>query len=96
LRHVRRGRILDVYSLEHGGAEVMEGEVLETSPLSGKALRDADLPEDITIGAVIQEGVVKFPEPDLVIKQGDKIVLLAEKSAMKAIEALFRVSSDYF
>jgi len=96
LRHVRRGRILDVYSLEHGGAEVMEGEVLETSPLSGKALRDADLPEDITIGAVIHEGVVKFPEPDLVVKQGDKIVLLAEKSAMKAIEALFRVSSDYF
>ncbi len=96
LRHVRRGRILDVYSLENGGAEVMEGEVLETSPLAGKALRDADLPDDITIGAVVHEGVVKFPEPDLVIKQGDKIVLLAEKSAMKAIEALFRVSSDYF
>ena len=96
LRHVRRGRILDVYSLEHGGAEVMEGEVLETSPLSGKTLKEADLPEDITIGAVIHEGVVKFPEPDLVVKQGDKIVLLAEKSAMKAIEALFRVSSDYF
>ncbi len=96
LRHVRRGRILDVYSLENGGAEVMEGEVLETSPLAGKALRDADLPADITIGAVIHNGVVKFPEPDLVVKQGDKIVLLAEKSALKAIEALFRVSTDYF
>ncbi len=96
LRHVRRGRILDVYSLDQGGAEVMEGEVLETSPLSGKALRDAELPSDITIGAVIHKGVVQFPHADLVIKQGDKVILLAERSAMKSIEAMFRVSSDYF
>jgi len=57
LRHVRKGRILDVYSLEQGRAEIMEGEVLETSPLAGKALREADVPNDIRIGAVIQKGV---------------------------------------
>lgn len=96
LRHVRKGRILDVYSLEQGRAEVMEGEVLETSPLAGKALRDAALPNDIRVGAVIHKGNVLFPEPDLVIKAGDQIVLLAEKSAMKDIESMFRVSTDYF
>jgi len=96
LRHVRRGRILDVYSLEQGSAEVMEGEVLETSPLSGKALRDAELPADITIGAVIHKGVVQFPHPDLIVRQGDRVVLLAEMSALKEIEAMFRVSTDYF
>lgn len=96
LRHVRRGRILDVYSLEQGSAEVMEGEVLETSPLSGKALRDAELPADITIGAVIHKGVVQFPHPDLIVRQGDSVVLLAETSALKEIEAMFRVSTDYF
>ena len=96
LRHVRRGRILDVYSLEQGGAEVMEGEVLETSPLAGKTLREAELPDDITIGAVIHEGEVLFPKPDLLVRQGDKVILLAERSAMKAIEAMFRVSTDYF
>lgn len=96
LRHVRRGRILDVYSLEQGSAEVMEGEVLETSPLSGKALRDAELPADITIGAVIHKGTVQFPHPDLIVRQGDSVVLFAEKSAMKEIEAMFRVSTDYF
>jgi len=46
----------------------MEGEVLETSPLAGKALRDANLPNDIRIGAIIHEGEVKFPEPDLIVK----------------------------
>lgn len=96
LRHVRRGRILDVYSLDQGGAEVMEGEVLETSPLAGKALRDAELPNNITIGAIIHKGVVEFPRPDLIVRQGDKVILLAERSAMKSIEAMFRVSTDYF
>jgi len=96
LRHVRKGRILDVYSLEQGRAEIMEGEVLETSPLAGKALREADVPNDIRIGAVIQKGIVMFPEPDLIVKTGDKVVLLAEKSAMKSIESMFRVSADYF
>ena len=96
LRHVRRGRILDVYSLEQGRAEVMEGEVLETSPLSGKSLRDAELIDGIAIGAIISDGRVMFPTPDTVIKTGDQLVLFVEKSAMKDIELMFRVSTDYF
>jgi len=96
LRHVRRGRILDVYSLEQGRAEVMEGEVLDTSPLSGKSLRDAEKIDGIAIGAIVSEGRVMFPKPDTIIKTGDQIVLLAEKSAMKDIEQMFRVSTDYF
>jgi len=96
LRHVRRGRILDVYSLEQGRAEIMEGEVLETSPLAGKSLRDAGLIDGIAIGAILHEGRVLFPTEDTIVKTGDHIVLLAEKSAMKDIEQMFRVSSDYF
>jgi len=37
-----------------------------------------------------------FPRPDTIIKTGDQVVLLAEKSAMKDIEQMFRVSTDYF
>ena len=96
LRHVRRGRILDVYSLEQGRAEVMEGEVLDTSPLSGKSRREAEVIDGIAIGAVISEGRVIFPTPETVIKTGDQVVLLAEKAAMKDIEQMFRVSTDYF
>lgn len=96
LRHVRRGRILDVFSIEEGAAEVMEGEVLETSPLAGKKLMDADIGEGIAIGAVIHNGQVLYPKPELVIRPGDRIVLLAELAALKTVEQLFRVSMDYF
>ena len=96
LRHVRRGRILDVYTLGHGGAEVIEGEVMETSPLTGKPLKEAGFEEGVAIGAVIQGGRVVFPDPELVIRQGDRIILLAEKSTLKDVEATFRVSAEYF
>ena len=96
LRHVRRGRILDVFSIDEGSAEVMEGEVLETSPLAGKTLESVEIGEGISIGAVIHDGHVVFPSPDLVVKPGDRLVLLAERGALKTVEQLFRVSMDYF
>ena len=58
--------------------------------------READVIDGIAIGAVINEGKVIFPTPDTVIKTGDQLVLFAEKSAMKDIEQMFRVSTDYF
>ncbi len=96
LRHVRKGRILDVFALEGGAAEVMEGEVLDTSPLSGKTLEEASIPDGIVIGAIIRDGNVLQPAPDLTIYTHDRIVLLADISALKHVEHLFRVSADYF
>ena len=96
LRHVRRGRILDVFSIDEGSAEVMEGEVLETSPLAGKRLDSAEIGEGVAIGALINDGRVQFPKPDLIVRPGDRLVLLAERGALKTVEQLFRVSMDYF
>ena len=96
LRHMRRGRIVDLYSIENGAAEVMEGEVMETSPLAGKSLSHEDIPDGIRIGAVVREGKVLVPHDDLIVRSGDHIVLLVERDALKDVEKLFRVSVDYF
>ena len=85
LRYVRRGRVRDVFTLSDGKAEVIEGELLETSMLAGKRLEDVNL-EGISIGAVIQDGDVRPLDESLVFKKGDYIVLLAEKSAYKQVE----------
>ena len=96
LRHVRRGRILEVYALEQGGAEVIEGEVLDTSPMAGKALGDVALGEGIAIGAIISDGAVFAPTPGHILRPGNRVVLLAEKGALEDIVTMFRVSSDYY
>ena len=96
LRHVRRGRILEVYSLEQGGAEVIEGEVLDTSPMAGKALGDVAMSEGVAIGAILADGEVFFPSPEFVLRPGHRVVLMAEKGALESIMTMFRVSSDYY
>ena len=96
LTHVRKGRILDVFAIENGMAEVMEAEVLETSPLAGKALSEGMIPDGVAIGAIIRDNVVIKPSPELIIRNHDRIVLSAEKSDLKFVEQLFRVSLDYF
>lgn len=96
LRHVRKGRIIDVFAIGDGAAEVMEGEVLETSPLSGRTLKEASIPEGIAVGAIIRHGEFLYPYPDLAIKNKDRVILLCEKEALKHVQQLFRVSADYF
>lgn len=96
LRHVRKGRIIDVFAIGDGAAEVMEGEVLETSPLSGRTIKEAAIPEGIAIGAIIRQGEFMYPYPDLTIKNKDRVILLCEKEALKHVQQLFRVSADYF
>lgn len=96
LQHVRRGRILAVYSVEQGAAEVIEAQALETSPIVGTMLRDFEMPQGIRLGAIYREGKVLRPDGDSKIKTGDRIVLLATAEAVRNVEQLFRVSLEFF
>lgn len=96
LQHIRRGRILAVYSVQEGGGEVIEAEALETSPLVGPQLRDADLPEGVRIGALIRNGEILRPNGSTRIRAKDRVVVFALADAIKKVEQLFRVSLDYF
>jgi len=96
LRHARRGRIVDVFAIETDQAEVVEGEILETSPIAGKTISDAAIPKGITVGAIIRGNDVIFDVDDVVIKPHDHLVLFVEDSALSHVERLFRVSMDFF
>lgn len=96
LRHVRRGRIRALHSLRDGEAEVFEAQVLNTSPMAGKRVRDLVLPGGAAIGAILSKGVVVMPAADRVIEADDLVVMLAMSRDLKEVETLFRVSIDFF
>ena len=96
LQHVRRGRILGVYSLQNGAAEIIEAGALDTSPLVGKPLRDFELPDGIRIGAILHEGEVIRPSGDSIIRSGDKVVILALNDHVHEVEQMFRASLEFF
>ncbi|MBJ3762913.1 Trk system potassium transporter TrkA [Maribius pontilimi] len=96
LRHIRHGRVRSVYSIGDAEAEVIEAQVLSTSPISGELIRDIDFPEGVLVGAVEKGGKVVRPTGTTRIEEGDVIVLFALTSDVPAVERLFQVSIDFF
>ena len=96
LQHVRRGRIRAVHSLGEGFGEIIEAEILDTSPLLGKSIREAGLPKGVLFGAVVREGKVIIPRADTVMQARDRVVLLAATDAVKEVEKMFAVGLEFF
>lgn len=96
LRHIRHGRVRGVYSVGDAEAEVIEAQILSTSPLAGRAVRDIDFPEGVLIGAVMKDGKVVKPTGGLKIDEGDVIVVFAMAADVPEVERLFQVSIDFF
>lgn len=96
LRHIRHGRVRNVYSIGDAEAEVIEAQVLSTSPISGQLIRDIDFPEGVLVGAVEKGGKVVRPAGSTRIEEGDIIVLFALTADVPAVERLFQVSIDFF
>ncbi|MEC3860988.1 Trk system potassium transporter TrkA [Mesobacterium sp. TK19101] len=96
LRHIRHGRVRAVYSIGDAEAEVIEAEVLSTSPIAGQRIRDTDFPEGVLVGAILQNGKVIKPTGSTLIEEGDTIVLFAMSKDVQEVERLLQVSIDFF
>ena len=96
LRHIRHGRVRSVYSIGDAEAEVIEAQVLTTSPIAGRKLRDVDFPEGVLVGGILKGGKMHKPRGDLRIDEGDIVAIFAMASQVAEVEALLQVSIDFF
>lgn len=96
LQHIRKGKIRNLHTVRYGEAEILEAEVLETSPLLGKSLKELDLPDGIVAGAVRRGDEVIMPRGGTVFEINDRVVLLALSSIIKKVEKLFAVRVEFF
>ncbi len=96
LRRIRRGRILAVYSIRDGAAEIIEAEALETSPMVGRPLTEIKLPNGIMVGAILRGEEVIIPRAQTVIEERDRVVILAAAHAVKKFEQMFAVRLEFF
>ncbi|HKL05254.1 MAG TPA: Trk system potassium transporter TrkA [Roseovarius sp.] len=96
LRHIRHGRVRQVYSIGDAEAEVIEAEVLSTSNLAGSQIREIDFPEGVLVGAVKKGGDIRKPSGGLRIEAGDVVVLFAMADDVAKVEQLLQVSIDFF
>ena len=93
LKHVHKGTIQTVYTLLNGEYEIIEAEIIETSELINKSLKDSNLPQEIRIGAILRKKDIIIPRSDFVFKKGDLVVFLSKRDQLSKVENIFRISS---
>ncbi|MDB3971195.1 Trk system potassium transporter TrkA [Candidatus Pelagibacter sp.] len=93
LKHIHKGTIENAYSILNGEYEIIEAEIIETSELVNKELKNSNLPDEIRIGAVLRGDEVIIPKSNFVFKKQDIVVLLAKKDFLHVVENMFRISS---
>ena len=93
LKHVHKGTIETAYSILNGEYEVIEAEIIETSELINKELKNSDLPEGIRIGAIARGNDIIIPSSSFVFLKDDSVVFLAKRDLLPLVENMFRISS---
>ena len=93
LKHVHKGTIETAYSILNGEYEVIEAEIIETSELINKELKNANLPEEIRIGAILRGKDIIIPRSNFIFQKDDTVVFLAKNDQIQTVENMFRISA---
>jgi len=93
LKHVHKGTIETAYSILNGEYEVIEAEIIETSELINKELKNSNLPQEIRIGAILRKNDIIIPRSNFVFQKKDIVVFLAKRDQLSIVENMFRISS---
>ncbi len=93
LKHVHKGTIENAYTILNGEYEVIEADIIETSELINKKLKDSNLPDEIRIGSILRNKEIIIPYSEYVFQKNDTVVLLSKRDHLPTVENMFRISS---
>ena len=93
LKHVHKGTIENAYTILNGEFEVIEAEIIESSELINKELKNSDLPDEIRIGSILRDNEIIIPSSNYIFKKNDIIILLSKRDQLPTVENMFRISS---
>lgn len=92
LAFIRQGNVAKAYALHRGEVELMEVFISQAAgaKVLGVTLGQLPLPAKVTVGALVRKGEVIEIDDDIVLTEGDHLVLFVrEKSLIPTIESLF-------
>ena len=100
LTHVRRGDISNVHSLRRGAAEAIEliahGDG-GSSKVIGRRLDEINLPEGVTVGAILRGENVLIAHSDITVEADDHVILfLTDRGRIAEVERLFAPGFGFF
>ena len=93
LKHIHKGTIENAYTISNGEYEVIEAEIIESSELINKEIKNSNLPEESRIGAVLRDKKIIIPRSNFIFKKDDRVVFIVKKDSISFVENIFRLSS---
>ena len=81
------GDVVQLFSIREGQANLVELTLPEGALVEGRAVRDLDLPRDVTLVAIVRGDRVITPTPEDSLETGDELLFLASPDAEAAIHS---------
>jgi len=79
------GSLVKLMTFDDGNANLFEVTLADSSPADGKMIEELDLGREVVIVAVVRNGHVVTPAPNLQLNRGDEVVILAPAARTEAI-----------
>jgi trk system potassium uptake protein TrkA len=89
------GDLVRLFTFRQGEANLVELTLPDDSPIVGTRVGDAPWPVDTTLVAVIRDGHVHTPRPDLPLEAHDELLLVAAPEREPALETLLSPHSHH-
>jgi len=89
LRYIRGGKVMSLFLLLGGEAEIMEMDVHHDCHAASKPVKDLGFPKEAIITTIIRKGTVIIPHGSDVIKGGDRVIVLCRTSEVNKVRNLF-------
>ena len=89
LTSMRKGMVRSVVMLRAGVADLLEFMVTPGSRMDGKKLLNAGFPKGAIVGMVIRTGELIIPDGETVFEGNDKVIVVAIREKIEAVEKLF-------
>jgi trk system potassium uptake protein len=82
------GRLVRILQFERGQARLVEVTLAENSPVVDQALKDIDVPRDVTVVAVVRGEHVVMPRGDTVFEAGDEVLAMVTPESEEHVRAI--------
>ncbi len=91
--YLDRPGVADLFEIEGGVASLVSVTVPETARVSGKLIRDIDIPKECVVAAVVRERQFVVPRGDTQIAVEDHVVFVGPTSAIKKAQDIFTLKA---
>jgi len=79
--HFKKG-LVSLYVLGHGNARVVEFVVTERSQIAGKTLKQAGLPKNSLVAAIVRDAKTIIPHGDTAVFPADRLIMFARTNVI--------------